>query len=440
MKILYVITRANSGGAQVNVRALALGARKAGHNVLVAVGGTGWLTEEMSNACIPVVKIESLERSWNPISAVRYLLEIQKLCRNQNPEIIHFHSSNAIIGIFAFRGFGFIAWRLLNYFQPNQIRDPKLVATIHGLSALHPGWKRSRFAKWLYKSFMKKLLVKTDSVIYVCNADYNEAVSQRISLKQKSIVVKNGVQNPEGLIERKEARKTFVDKINKNELKLSSNYAGGDSLDCKKTGTRNIGDLGDQFFDGDRCFVVGTIARLDYQKNIQLLIDAVSVLKNRTKPFPIGEQQCTLKLIVIGWGPEGEFLSKEVENRKLGDSIKFIGEVPHASKLLRGFDLFVMTSRYEGLPYSLLEASLAGIPVISTDVGGVPEIISHGRTGRLVKVLSAEELADNIQWVKNNYREALNMAQQAKNFVELEYSENQMIYNMLNVYSSVGRQ
>jgi hypothetical protein len=66
MKILYVITRAGSGGAQVNVRALALGCRRAGLEVTVAVGERGWLSEEISNAGIPVIVFAPLKQSWNP--------------------------------------------------------------------------------------------------------------------------------------------------------------------------------------------------------------------------------------------------------------------------------------------------------------------------------------------------------------------------------------
>ena len=104
MKILYVITRGSMGGAQENVRALAVAAKKSGHEVTVAFGETGWLAAEMNKAGVQTALLRGLRRSWNPLLALVYLRELRSLVRAQQPDIVHFHSSNAMVGLLGIRG------------------------------------------------------------------------------------------------------------------------------------------------------------------------------------------------------------------------------------------------------------------------------------------------------------------------------------------------
>ncbi|KKP31654.1 MAG: Glycosyl transferase group 1, partial [Candidatus Woesebacteria bacterium GW2011_GWE2_31_6] len=97
-------------------------------------------------------------------------------------------------------------------------------------------------------------------------------------------------------------------------------------------------------------------------------------------------------LEIIGEGEERQNLENMASNLGISDSVVLKGFVDNARSLLSGFDIFCMPSRSEAMPYALLEAGLAGLPVIATSVGGIPEIIESGINGILVPVEDAEAL------------------------------------------------
>jgi glycosyltransferase involved in cell wall biosynthesis len=103
-------------------------------------------------------------------------------------------------------------------------------------------------------------------------------------------------------------------------------------------------------------------------------------------------------LIVLGDGPELENLQNLAQSLKLAEQIKFLDRVPH-EKVLEYFshaDVFVLNTNYEGLSHTLLEAIKAGAPVIATDVGGNPEVITDGQNGLLVNYNNQKQLIEAI--------------------------------------------
>ena len=113
----------------------------------------------------------------------------------------------------------------------------------------------------------------------------------------------------------------------------------------------------------EQSFIIGTIANLYKTKGIDLLAQAVALLAD-------------VETIIIGEGPE-RFSAATPR-------FHFLGAIKDAHQLLAGFDIFVLPSRKEGFPYVLLEALQAGLPIVATDVGGVPAIIEHEKNGLLV--------------------------------------------------------
>lgn len=121
--------------------------------------------------------------------------------------------------------------------------------------------------------------------------------------------------------------------------------------------------------------VIGCVGRLVELKNQRLLLDALPGL---VAAHP------ALKAVVVGDGPLRPELQARIEALGLDDRVHLAGPRGDVLDLLPGFDLFVLPSRTEGLSIALLEACAAGLAVVATDVGGNPEIISDGQTGRLV--------------------------------------------------------
>lgn len=131
-------------------------------------------------------------------------------------------------------------------------------------------------------------------------------------------------------------------------------------------------------------------------------------------------QEATLTL--LGEGDKREELERFVANRKL-NHVRFVGQVPNGEvgSYLRENDILLSAPRIDNMPVSLLEAFSAGLLVISSNVGGVPYMVEHGRTGLLFKSDNDEEMAEQILWALANQDESLRIIRNAKEEV-LKYS------------------
>lgn len=119
--------------------------------------------------------------------------------------------------------------------------------------------------------------------------------------------------------------------------------------------------------------VVVTAGRLSEQKNQKLLIDTVKELK---------KEGMEIKLIILGDGPLKQELQEYVEKAGLGEAVKMPGNVDNIEDYFAEADIFALSSIYEGLPLVILEAMAAGLPILTTDVGGIRDVL--GEEGILV--------------------------------------------------------
>lgn len=135
--------------------------------------------------------------------------------------------------------------------------------------------------------------------------------------------------------------------------------------------------------------------RLEGAKNPLLLIDAFySLVKNNSN----------IKLLVIGTGSLENDVIKRVKKYDLQESVRLLGVVPQDDliKIMKISDVFLMTSAFEGMPMSVLEALASGLPVVSTNVGEVKLVVRDGVSGLLVQTSSADSIARAVLEVLNN--------------------------------------
>jgi glycosyltransferase involved in cell wall biosynthesis len=143
------------------------------------------------------------------------------------------------------------------------------------------------------------------------------------------------------------------------------------------------------------------------------LIDAIGIVSGR------GHR---VSAVLIGDGPERPSLLQQVRTLGLEASVYFPGYINQPERIFEDIDLLVLPSHTEGLPNAALEALAMGVPVLATRVGGTPEVIIDGETGRLVAPRSPEALADSIIEFLANPEPWKRMAIQGRNVVETHFN------------------
>ena len=125
-----------------------------------------------------------------------------------------------------------------------------------------------------------------------------------------------------------------------------------------------------------------------------------------------------------------------LEAEKYFPALKFniISNIPNAARYLKNFDIFVLPSLKEGLPYVILEAGLAGLPVVASNVGGVPEIIENGKDGLLVPPPIREELAKAIKKLIGDKNLRENLAKNLCEKITKEFSLEKMLKETILLY------
>lgn len=135
-------------------------------------------------------------------------------------------------------------------------------------------------------------------------------------------------------------------------------------------------------------FVIGTIAGLRKQKSLDNLIKAFALFHNKF---------CESKCVVAGSGDEEAYLKSLVHELGISEAVEFWGFRSDVANVLASFDVFALSSEYEGLPISMLEAMALKIPVVVTAVGGVPEVIVNQKNGLMIKYMDNEAMAQYFE-------------------------------------------
>ncbi|MBN8209774.1 glycosyltransferase family 4 protein [Bacillus sp. NTK071] len=175
-------------------------------------------------------------------------------------------------------------------------------------------------------------------------------------------------------------------------------------------------------------YKIGILARLSEEKNHQLFIQ----IANELKDVP------NLKFYIAGDGPEQESITKQINSLEL-TNITLLGNTSNPEEFIKEMDLLLLTSKKEVFPMVMLEAMATGTPLLSVDVGGVKEAISHNETGFLVQQYSAKKFCDIILGLVDNEEMSRELAQRARKKVEFEFSMEKMVERTMEEYLQVSR-
>jgi glycosyltransferase involved in cell wall biosynthesis len=159
--------------------------------------------------------------------------------------------------------------------------------------------------------------------------------------------------------------------------------------------------------------VVGTVAHLSPEKGLFYLIEAAALIPNI---------QAGIRIVIVGDGECRNSLEEQVRRLGLQNRIQFVGFQNTPAEFLREFDIFVLPSLSEGLSSAILTAMATSLPVVATDVGGIPELIYHGQNGLLVPPGNAAALAEAIMNLVDDDEKAVRMGRKGRELLEERFT------------------
>ena len=319
IKILYIL-EATSGGTQKHVIDIAKKIDRSEFKIDLV-----YSTKRNKNFA-PLSKDIFNETFGLPISRtgsfsdIKNILKIKNIIKNNDYDIVHCHSTKA----------GFVG-RLAAFLS----KHPNVVYSPHGFMFCDT---RIQLRRLLYLYLEKYLGYMTNKIIAVSGSERDLALEHKIVPNEKIVTLYNSIDPGD-----------YDDHEYVNRVPEKMNTKNDD-------------------------IILGTVGRLYYQKDPITLIKSFKIINNH---FP------NTKLVFVGDGPMLEKCKKLISKLHLDDRIKLEGFQKNSKDYYKTFDIFVLSSHYEGLPYALLEAMIMGIPSVGTDVVGIKDLIIHGQTGYL---------------------------------------------------------
>lgn len=174
-------------------------------------------------------------------------------------------------------------------------------------------------------------------------------------------------------------------------------------------------------------FLIGIVGRLSPEKNIPGFLDVARCLAGRYDH---------LKFVVVGDGPERECLEGLTIRLKLDGKVRFTGFVDEMESIYRSLDILVISSTTEGIPLTALEAMRHGIPVVSTRVGGIPEIIQEGVNGLIVDAGDMAALGKAVESLVVNREKYLTISRNARDIVRRDFNRSSWVEKIQDCYIS----
>ncbi len=378
-KILFIITKSNWGGAQAYVQTLATRYQEAGAHVVVALGGTGaegagagLLASRLEAVTVRTIFIRAFKGELGFSTEFRALFELISVLRRERPDVVHLNSSKA-------GGLGALAARMIGI--------KRVIFTAHGWAHREDAGNVSCALRWFLSWFTVLLC---NQVIVLSNDDLKH--SPAWGVRHKLVRIYNGT-SPFSLQSPHEARVTIEARVPN-----ASTFP----------------------------FWYLSLAELHPNKGLDVLIRAFA---------EVAGEHADTALIIVGDGSKRAELASLARSLSLESRVFFTGFIPHARELLPAGDVFVLSSRKEGLPFVLLEAGQARLPVVATRVGGVPEIVEDEVSGLLVPIGSFGLLSTALKRMRVDeaLRTRSSFALHAR--IVRDFSEENMLLETVRTYT-----
>jgi glycosyltransferase involved in cell wall biosynthesis len=189
-------------------------------------------------------------------------------------------------------------------------------------------------------------------------------------------------------------------------------------------------DIRSEFHIPPGARIVGNIAHLADHKGHRYLIDAADI---------VIKEEPDVIFLIVGEGEERKALETQIARLGLQGKIILAGFRENVAAFLSAFDLFALSSHLEGLCTSLLDAMLAGVPVVTTRAGGVPDIIKDNENGLLVEPRNPAALAHAIVRLLRDREFAQRLARSARETVLRDFTSDKMVEGTIAVYDALAQ-
>ncbi len=352
LQVVNLITRLEGGAGLLTLRgAKALDPER--FRVTIVTGSGSHLLDQAAAAGLEVIMEPALRTPIDPRSDLQALRALRTLLRRRSFDVAHTHTAKAgALGRMAARHAGV----------------PRIIHTYHGFP-FHEFQSRGR--RGTYVAIERQLGRITDVALCVGTGVAVEAVRRRLVAPERIRTIGVAVES-----------------------------VAGAELPARMPGARDHARRALGLPAG--ATVVGAVGRLTYQKAPE---DFLSIIDHLSRAGAVG--------VWVGGGELAEHVSRLVRGRMAG-RIVLAGEREDVPEILPAFDVFVLPSRYEGLPTAVVEAMVCGIPVVATAVNAVADVVVPGETGLLVPPRRPDLAAEAVRYLLDRPAVAERMAVTAR--------------------------
>lgn len=385
-KVCHIITKLELGGAQQNTLYTVEHLNRDIFEVFLICGRGGILDDSVlalaKTKKAKLFFVTHLIREINPFKDFLAFIEIFLILQQIKPDIVHTHSSKAgILGRWAA-----YFYKLINF------KNVKIIHTFHGFgfSKFH-----SYITRFIFITMEFFTAIISDTLIFVSNDNIKTARTYKIGFPTKYRLIRSGI------------------KI-KDFYNVSSDY----TLRTKKKEELNIKE--DEI-------VITTIGPFKPQKNLKDFIKLAKILTERFRDKKI-------KFLIAGDGQQRELLYNMCKEFRLENHIKFLSWYKDIKGLLSITDIFVLTSLWEGLPRSAVEALVSGVPVVSYAVDGLNDIIIDDVNGYLVPPKDIDSLAKKVSILLTDKEKFVRIKNKTLLTIDNSFDIDYMVIQQENLY------
>ena len=370
--VLHIIPHLDVGGAQDNTIYTLERLDRSKYKVSLAANIIGVYEQRVMNIDgLDIIHLPYLKRKINIVNDTISLFQLYRFIKKNSYDIVHTHSTKSGV-------LGRIAAKLA--------KTPVIIHTVHGFA---------------FHDFMSAVLHKIYTLLEKCMNLITDHLITVSTLNGKKMISLNLARSED----------------------ITNVYSG---IDLEKFEQDSDGAfIRDELGIDQDMRLVGFIGRFSHQKDPLCLLKAV---KRTVK-------EClNVHFLLVGGGELKSEMVDFISQNDLGKIVTVWDFRQDINNILNALDLFVISSIYEGLGRSLTEAMAKGIPVVATAVEGVPEIVQHNATGRLVPPRNSKELSKMIIRALENKPQSLYMAVKGKKWVYEKFSVDKMVKDIDNVY------